>query len=232
MRDTLSNSVHSWRSLVSSSSGPKASVTRHVLLALSLYMSERGDSCFPSYDTLQADTGLSRQSIAKHLRLAVEGHWISVSKAGREGQEWKRNQYRATRPSVVSNLDCLQAKGGPPRTERQSTTHEKAVKEVDSNTHRPSTTNQFALAWESYGKKVSRSVAEKAWSRLPESDRTKALKHIPLFVGATPEVTFRPNLSTYLNQRRWEDEQLPVSATAEKTASTSVVVPRRGYIEI
>jgi hypothetical protein len=40
---------------------------RHVALTLSTHMSARGDSCFPSLTTLEAETGLARKTIWRAL---------------------------------------------------------------------------------------------------------------------------------------------------------------------
>ena len=67
----------------------------------------------------------------------------------------------------------------------------------------------FSDLWDQYRKKIGKKKAETIWDRMSEKDRALAMNHVPLFVEATPDKEYRPNLSTYLNQRRWEDEELP-----------------------
>jgi hypothetical protein len=90
--------LFTWRSAISSAAGPKSSTTRHVLLALSLYMNEKGESCFPSGLTIATDTGLTERAVRKHLKIASESGWIEISKHGLAGQNWARNEYKATIP--------------------------------------------------------------------------------------------------------------------------------------
>ena len=68
----------------------------------------------------------------------------------------------------------------------------------------------FEPAWNLYAKKVGKQAALRAWKRLPKKAREAAVAAIPAHVAATPDVTYRPHLATWLNGRRWEDE-MPVS---------------------
>lgn len=92
-----------WRQYVASDLGPHPT-TRHVLLTLSLYMSPKGDSCFPSIDRLVEETGRSRSTVIKHIRIAKEEGWIQVQKHGFSGRRWKRNEYVATVPDEARKL--------------------------------------------------------------------------------------------------------------------------------
>jgi len=96
--------LHDWRHLVASEHGPSSPTTRHVLLTLSLYMSVKGDSCFPSVDTLTTDTGCSRRSVIKHLKIAREDGWLEVTRHGFDGRRWARNEYRTSIPKAVQEM--------------------------------------------------------------------------------------------------------------------------------
>lgn len=89
-----------WRHLVSSRDGPKEPGTRHVLLTLSLYMSPKGTSCFPSITTLMENTRLSRKTVIRHLELARLGGWITrkVTPMPEKGRGWRRHSYSASFP--------------------------------------------------------------------------------------------------------------------------------------
>ncbi len=121
-----------WRSAVSSEYGPPSAVTRHVLLALSLHMNEKGGSCFPSIATQAKETGYSRQTIMTHLLKAEQDGWLLISQVGLRGQRWRRNDYQATIPEVVKEVDQLQ-RGGQRDQERRSTSSRKVVNQVDTN---------------------------------------------------------------------------------------------------
>ena len=103
--------LFTWRSALSSSAGPKSAVTRHILLAISLYMSEKGEGAFPSMERLADDTGLSVRSIKKHVPLAEELGWLKVIKKRGRGQGWKRNDYKATIPdNYYQKMEEIEAK--------------------------------------------------------------------------------------------------------------------------
>ncbi|MBK9181452.1 MAG: helix-turn-helix domain-containing protein [Acidimicrobiales bacterium] len=96
--DNLS-ALFTWRSAVVESD--LASTTRHVALTLSLHMSERGDSCWPSVRTLARETGLDERTVRGHLHVLLEGGWLE--RVARNGGEWSEGRpalYRATHPTA------------------------------------------------------------------------------------------------------------------------------------
>ena len=66
----------------------------------------------------------------------------------------------------------------------------------------------FTEAWNLYDRKDAKQNAIKAWNRLTDNDRVRALQHIPFFVQAHPDKQFRPMLATYLNQKRFLDDEI------------------------
>lgn len=93
-RSTLSP-LFSWRSAISSPASDLTPTTRHVALALSLYMSERGDSAWPGLATLVEDTGRSRSTVIRALKELEQAGWLEVRHGGGRGRP---NRYRATCP--------------------------------------------------------------------------------------------------------------------------------------
>lgn len=121
--------VWSWRQAVQRSSLP--STTKLVLLNLSVYMNDAGDSCFPTVRQQALDTGLSERAVCDHLGRAVEAGFISKSVHGYSGQRWARHEYAATFPKNCAlgsekgtdGGSVPQAKG----TERPSVPRDKAL---------------------------------------------------------------------------------------------------------
>lgn len=64
----------------------------------------------------------------------------------------------------------------------------------------------FDKFWEAYGKKVDAKRCAKIWAKLTPNDKKACLAAVPLYVESTPDVTYRKNPSTYLNNRSWENE--------------------------
>ncbi len=85
-----------WRHAILKSNLPPT--TRHVLLTLSCYMDDVGQSCFPSIELLCESTGLSNRAVIDHLRVAEQSGWIRSSSMGFGDQRWRRKQYEPTWP--------------------------------------------------------------------------------------------------------------------------------------
>ena len=64
----------------------------------------------------------------------------------------------------------------------------------------------FTTWWDVYNKKRGREKAEKKWLSLSDAERESCMKHSPIYVKSTPDVSFRKDPLTYLNGRAWEDE--------------------------
>jgi hypothetical protein len=63
----------------------------------------------------------------------------------------------------------------------------------------------FESAWALYGKKGNRKTSERRWANLKNHCREAAIAHIPLYVQSTPDVQYRKNFETYINQEAWND---------------------------
>jgi hypothetical protein len=88
--------LFSWRSAICDSD--LTATQRHVALTLSLHMSERGDSCFPSVMTLVAETALSERAIRAALKDLREAGWLTGEKRWRADGSESSTSYTATTP--------------------------------------------------------------------------------------------------------------------------------------
>lgn len=82
-----------WRGAIAGSD--LESTTRLVAWGLSLHMSERGDSCFPSVNTIARETALDPRTVQRHLRLLRDAGWLAIKAGGGRG---KSNTYEARIP--------------------------------------------------------------------------------------------------------------------------------------
>jgi hypothetical protein len=64
----------------------------------------------------------------------------------------------------------------------------------------------FENAWAMYGRKGNKKSSIQKWDKLKNHCRLAALKHIPDYVAATPDIQYRKNFETYINQEAWNDE--------------------------
>lgn len=88
---------HLWVDLIRTGYGPSSPTSRHVLLALNIFMSESGDA-FPSTRTIAVASGLSERSVCTHLIQMQNQGWILRRTAGKGGQGWKRYMYQVSIP--------------------------------------------------------------------------------------------------------------------------------------
>lgn len=65
----------------------------------------------------------------------------------------------------------------------------------------------FSEFWDLYDKKVgNRAACEKKWKKLKTEEQQQIIKMLPTYKIKTPDIQFRPFPETFLNQRRWENE--------------------------
>lgn len=68
--------------------------------------------------------------------------------------------------------------------------------------------DEFAVFWSAYPRREGKGAAQKAWGKLDDEQKRAALAALPAHAErwATSERQYIPHPSTWLNQRRWEDE--------------------------
>lgn len=76
----------------------------------------------------------------------------------------------------------------------------------------------FSEFWTMYGKKVDRRKALQKWNRLSMKDRRFILDYLPRYIEATPDIQYRRNPVTFLNNRSWEND-LPAHHKKEQNSS-------------
>lgn len=100
-----------WREAVVGENGPPDSVTRLVLLVLSLNMNKEGGSCFPSVEALARRCSLNERTVRRHLDRAEDLGWIRRSRRRQKGRGWKLTNYTATFPGKACLVRPLAAVG-------------------------------------------------------------------------------------------------------------------------
>ncbi len=89
--------LFTWRSAICESKLPPS--TRHILLALSLYMNQRGGSAYPGAFRLSSDTGLHVRTVRRALADATKsGYLIVVRRGGTVNGERRATEYVAASP--------------------------------------------------------------------------------------------------------------------------------------
>ena len=185
------------------------------------------------YDT-EKPISEETQSVFRRLRMgndsdianAVLNEFFTLTDRGWIQSRCEENlkEYRKTSKKNKANG----SKGGRPKKGAASSVSQNKPNGLDSvsqnnpnyklltNNHKLETTNQykdmFAVFWKAYPKKQSKDQSEKSWLKL-KPDQTLfdlILSKLELFKTSNEWTKdggqFIPNASTWLNQKRWNDE--------------------------
>jgi hypothetical protein len=88
----------------------------------------------------------------------------------------------------------------------------------NSNKNKYIYTEEFNDVWDAYLKVGNKVTSFSVWSKMTIPDKEAVKVHIPQYIQRhkdTGNVNYIPHLTTYLRQRRWEDE-LPYSTDKQK----------------
>lgn len=211
--DSRLSPLFTWRSLIVDSD--LHPTTRHVALTLSMHMSERGGSCFPSIATLARETGLHGRTISDKLS-ELEARGFLARRVERKGEgRGTRIFYSATDPTTTR----VQTAGGPDdhllfdnTTTRVQTAGVEDVIESDrrslAQTDDQPPSPSFEAFWAQYPRKAGKGQARRAWGKLGLCDRALALAAVPRFalVSRGVDAKFIKHPSTWLNGECWLDD--------------------------
>ncbi|WP_081761404.1 helix-turn-helix domain-containing protein [Methylopila sp. 73B] len=118
----------SWQHAILKSS--LEATTKHVCLTIGCHMAADGSGCWPSYSTIETESGLSRSTVILHVKKAAEAGYLAVDQRSRENGSASSNLYQPRMPEVVRQTD-----GGSPATGLG------VVRQTDPH-NRPSLTDQ------------------------------------------------------------------------------------------
>lgn len=88
------------------------------------------------------------------------------------------------------------------RSSLQGAMDKDKVKDMDKDKDKDSGFSDF---WDKYNKKIDRVKTERKWDSLTVEDRIEIMNVLGVYLKATPEVKYRKNPTTFLNNRSWED---------------------------
>lgn len=77
---------------------------------------------------------------------------------------------------------------------------------IQTNNKQNNNIEVFEEIWDLYDKKENRKQCMSAFKKIKSFEYDKIKEHIPKFIKYHSEKKFRPLLSTYLNNERWNDE--------------------------
>ncbi len=178
--------VWSWRQAILRSS--LESTTKLLLLALSTYMNDHGEGCYPSTTQIAHDASLTERAVFTHLRKAEIAGFLVRDKRELSGRKWASNEYRAAYPcnnepysaenvgvNLIHSMPSteLNSSQGSVRDEPDSvegcTTFMRGMNDVHTNSPKNSPLNPKELSPK--GKKSYPAEFEQFWTTWPAARR-------------------------------------------------------------
>lgn len=174
----------SWRQLILKTE--LESTTKLVLLALSTYMNDHGEGCYPSIAQIAMDSSLSERAVFIHIRKAEMAGFLVRDKRDMKGKQWASNEYRAAYPDEPRSVENAGVNdihptpsdelGSPheglrdePNSGMGCTTFMRGMNDVHTNSPENSSMNSKELS--PTGKKSYPKAFEQFWLLWPASRR-------------------------------------------------------------
>ena len=217
---------------------------KFILLMMANYADENLH-CYPSMNRLCADTGMSRDSVIRAIKGLEERGLVSVHREKRNGVNLC-NSYDLNLRVVVAVSDYPEEGGSPDlgrgvvansgggsRCER----HEPIIEPINKDSIYPEPPKQaedgFEEFWDTYPRRIGKEAARKAYSKaLRAADRVTLLKSAKAFSGLRKgqDEKFTPHPATWLNQGRWDDEDLKKAQLVVDNLAKAGMMPSRNFV--
>lgn len=136
------------------------------------------------------------ESFNNQLLNFSESYQIKKEKTREKVSEWRKKQ-----------IDIKNVTGYVP-VSNPSKVKESKVKESKVNKDGEATSEfyPFSEFWNDYGKKTDLKKCQLKWNKISNSDRGKIKDYLPAYKKLTPEIKYRKNPATFLNNECWNDE--------------------------
>ena len=149
--------------------------------------------------------------VLKEVYGGFEIEWVADSVRKRKAYSESRRNNRVKKPSTDSKK-TYETYDSHMENEDESK-DDNTNKSVDGDIIVPEILVPFPFDhfWNIYNKKNDKKYCESKWNKLPEKDREAIMSVVYDYIDSTPDIQFRKNPKTFLNQRSWEDEDLLVT---------------------
>ena len=174
--------------------------------AVLIALADRADVngfCYPSYEDICKRSCATRNTVSMALK-----HFESIGIIRKHRRYSKSTVYQM----IISNtkIDTIDSSIkidtiSSMKIDTTSSTDIRTLTVIEPSKE-PSWVGRFKEFWEKYPRKSAKQQAEKAFKRLNKKDQVAAIKGLQSFEFSN-EKHFIPYASTFINQRRWEDEQ-------------------------
>jgi uncharacterized protein YdaU (DUF1376 family) len=152
--------------------------------------------------------------------------------------DYDTNQFWSKR--VIDELNARCEKSDKARQAIETRwSYERNTPVIHSNTKRNTKENRieenrinisFDVFWDAYQRKQgSKRDCEKRWVKLSDKDRQRIIDTLPSFFKSISDPKYYPYPTTYLNQRRWEDEPI-ISTPSIPQPDPAMIFDPKSYL--
>ena len=192
------------------------SARKCILMGVLIGLSKREGYAYPSNQTLSKIMNVSVDSIQRDLQSLEESKYIK--------REVERNEKKEIVSRKIYILDLTADLRLPLTADLRLPSPQKCDSNRDKSININNDINMFETIWSLYKKKGVKETAKKAFEKLSKNEIESIQTHIPKYIEChelADKVDFIPHLSTYLNQKRWNDElpyspKKPIEVTSNK----------------
>ena len=177
---------------------PKNATEKLCLIAIADCIHSEMDYCWPSVDYIAETTLSSKRNVQYVIKSLAEQRFISIEKI-----PGRASRYRLVRDNRPNPLEM-----GVQHPNKELIMN---IKE---------TCPLFDKFWNQYPRKESKGRAESAFKKLKKAEQQSLLDHLPDRIDrhlSKVEKQFVPLPSSFINQKRWEDDWEPIADEAKKT---------------
>jgi DNA-binding Lrp family transcriptional regulator len=177
------------------------SARKCILMGVLIGLSKREGYAYPSNQTLSKIMNVSMDSIQRDLQSLEELKYIK--------RQVERNDKKEIISRKIYILDLTADLRLPLSADLRLPSPQKCGSNIDKSININKDISMFETIWNLYKKKGVKETAKKAFEKLSKDEIDLIQSHIPKYIDChekAEKVDFIPHLSTYLNQKRWNDE--------------------------
>lgn len=177
------------------------SARKCILMGVLIGLSKREGYAYPSNQTLSKIMNVSMDSIQRDLQSLEELKYIK--------RQVERNDKKEIISRKIYILDLTADLRLPLSADLRLPSPQKCGSNIDKSININKDISMFETIWNLYKKKGVKETAKKAFGKLSKDEIDLIQSHIPKYIDChekAEKVDFIPHLSTYLNQKRWNDE--------------------------
>lgn len=193
-----------------------------VLMGMLIGMAKRSGYAYPSNKTISTILNMTTITVQRELAILEEKGFLT-----RQLIRDDNNQVvsRKIYPHIKTDIPLI-SNVIPPSYQDCNSNKDNTITIINKDI------SMFETIWNLYQKKGVKQTAKKAFDKLRQDEIELIQTHIPKYIEChqlADKVDFIPHLSTYLNQKRWNDE-LPYSPKKLKdNLATPQIVHRKMF---